>query len=126
MHDRDSSGKFFEIVINVLGYRAEGEWVALALEMDLRGYGETFEEAMADLEELVDMQVSFALQKGQPDMIWKQAEAEWVALWAQVRRDRFMDLLASKAVSESDDYRVGAMPPPHVVAGLTEFSRVDA
>lgn len=120
------NGRFFEILINVLGYRSEGEWVALALDMDLRGYGETFEAATDDLAELIEMQVSFALQQGRPDMIWKQAEAEWVALWAQVRRDRFMDVVASKAVSEGDDYRVAAIPPPHVIAGLSEFSRVDA
>ena len=35
------------IFLDVLGYRErEGEWVALALEMDLRGYGATYDQAL--------------------------------------------------------------------------------
>lgn len=62
--------------LNVLGYWDEQEqaWVALALEMDLRGYGPTFEAAEAELEEVVGMQIRFALFKGQPEMMWKPAE----------------------------------------------------
>ena len=33
------------------------------------GYGETFEKACEDLEDLVLMQITFAIQKDQPDMI---------------------------------------------------------
>jgi len=32
-----------QVTLNILGYREESEWVALALEMDLRGCGKTFE-----------------------------------------------------------------------------------
>jgi hypothetical protein len=71
--------------LNVLGYQEEGEWVALALEMDLRGYGETFEDALADLKDLVFMQVSFSRFKGQPELPWKAAEPIWF--------DRFADRL---------------------------------
>jgi hypothetical protein len=65
------------ITLNVLGYQEVGEWVALALEMDLRGYGETFEDAFKDLEELVGMQIGFSRFKGQPELIWKAAEPIW-------------------------------------------------
>ena len=64
------------ILLNVLGYReeeAEAGWVALALEMDLRGYGTTFEAALEELKELVSMQISFSRFKGQPELIWKPA-----------------------------------------------------
>jgi hypothetical protein len=65
------------ITLNVLGYQEEGEWVALALEMDLRGYGETFDEAFADLGDLVRMQIAFSRFKGQPELIWKAADPIW-------------------------------------------------
>lgn len=60
--------------LNVLGYQEEGEWVALALEMDLRGYGPTFQEATKELHELVTTQIGFARFKRQPELIWKPAE----------------------------------------------------
>ncbi|HKI86373.1 MAG TPA: hypothetical protein VKA53_06485, partial [Thermoanaerobaculia bacterium] len=49
-----------EIKLRVLGYQEDGEWVALALEMDLRGYGETFQGALVELRDLVATQLSFA------------------------------------------------------------------
>jgi hypothetical protein len=77
------AGKLFSspiaITFSVLGYEEDGEWVALALEMDLRGYGATFDNALADLADLVAMQVSFAFHKNQPEMIWKPAEPVWFA-----------------------------------------------
>ncbi len=66
------------ITLSILGYQEDEEWVALALEMDLRGYGPTFEEALGELRDPVAAQISFALFKGQPDMIWKPAEGVWL------------------------------------------------
>jgi hypothetical protein len=76
----------------VLGYRDEGEWVALALEMDLRGYGSTFEEAQQDLTDLVAMQMGFARSKGQPELIWKPAEPVWFQLFANTLRQYLDDM----------------------------------
>ena len=121
------NGKYFEVLINILGYREDGEWVALALEMDLRGYGDTFEAARDDLEELIEMQISFAVEKGAPDSIWKAAESHWFERWAEARRERLLDLWSRGADAlPDDDYRVGSIPPPHVIAGLAEFRQVDA
>ena len=74
---KQSVPAFCETPISVLGYQEDGEWVALALEMDLRGYGDTFETAMDDLKDHVLMQISFALQKGDPEMIFHPAEATY-------------------------------------------------
>ena len=64
-----------ELTLSVLGYREEGEWVAVALEMDLRGYGSTFAHAAT---ELVATQIYFARFKGQPELIWKPADpVDW-------------------------------------------------
>ena len=63
-----------EITLNVLGYKEHSEWVALALEMDLRGYGATLNDALGELRELVGMKVSFAMHKRQPELIMKPAD----------------------------------------------------
>ena len=118
-----------EIFLNVLGYREEDEWVALVLEMDLRGYGETFEEALKEVVELVEMQVSFAAYKGQPEMLWKPADPIWLERFAEVRQTRLRDLYSgSEPASESGGYKVRGVPipPPHVIAGLSEFSLANA
>ncbi len=116
-----------KIILDVLGYREDGDWVALALEMDIRGYGSTFEDALEDLAELVEMQVSFAVQKGWPDSVWKPAEPVWYKMWAEVRREALRDMwVRGEGTLPDDEYRVGSIPPPHVIAGLAEFSQVDA
>ncbi len=120
---------FAELFLNVLGYQEDGEWIALALEMDLRGYGESFDEALDDLGNLVEMQVSFALFKKQPELIWSPADPVWFERFAEVRQTRLRDLYsgADPAV-ENGDFRVRGMPipPPHVVAGLPEFRQANA
>ena len=107
------------ISLNVLGYQEEGEWVALALEMDLRGYGETFEEALTELEDLVLMQIGFARFKGQPELIWKAAEPIWFERFAEARRD-YLNALISDVEDADPEYSVAGLPLPsaHAVADL--------
>jgi hypothetical protein len=62
------------ITYTAVGYEEEGEWVAHSLEMDLQGFGATFELALEELKELVALQISFAWFKRQPELIWKQSE----------------------------------------------------
>ena len=108
-----------ELALDVLGYQEEGGWVALALEMDLRGHGDTFAAALADLKDLVRMQISFALQKGEPEMIWRAAEPVWFKRFAALRADRIRHL-SEEAPGDGDEYQIAglAIPPPHVIAAL--------
>jgi hypothetical protein len=107
------------ISLNVLGYQEEGEWVALALEMDLRGYGETFKDAFADLEDLVIMQISFSRFKGQPELIWKAAEPIWFDRFAEARRD-YLNSLITDEKEVDPEYSVAGLPipPAHVIAAM--------
>jgi hypothetical protein len=118
-----------DITLSVLGYRDEGEnaWVALALEMDLRGYGSTFDEAVQELNDLVGAQISFARLKNQPEMIWKPAEAVYWRLFEEARRNRLQELVMGSGPSNSD-YAVGdlPLPDPHVIASLEEYQLADA
>ena len=115
------------LTLGVLGYQEEGEWVALALEMDLRGYGATFKEAFDDLNEIVTMQISFAQFKGQPELIWKPAEPVYWTLFEGARRDRLQEYVSS-LTPRNPSYAVGGLvlPPPHVIASLPGFQQVDA
>jgi len=70
------------VVLNVLGYQEDEDWVALALEMDLRGYGPTFGDALEELTDLVATQIRFAHFKGQAELIWKSAEPVWFERFA--------------------------------------------
>ena len=109
---------YFEATLNILGYREDGQWVALALEMDLRGYGETWNEALDDLRDLVLMQISFAHFKGQPEMIWRSAEDEYWERFRLAQRARLIEALSESFHEESAEFHAGglAMPPPHVIA----------
>jgi hypothetical protein len=66
-----------------LGYREEGEWVALALEMDLRGYGDSFEAALAELQDVMKVQIQTAFEASEPESIFFPAEAEYFDKWNQ-------------------------------------------
>ena len=115
-----------EVYISVLGYREDSQWCALALEMDLRGYGQSFGEALKDLHESMTMQIGFALFKNEPGMIFYPADPMYFSLYAQVRNDRIMALVAGSGDStETEREREFAItgipiPPAHVVANRQE------
>ena len=100
------------VTINVLGYQEEGEWVALALEMDLRGYGQTFKEALEELRDLVSTQIRFAQFKGQSDLVWKSAEPVWFERFADVRRERLNALVQDRTPSDPSFDVAGLVIPP--------------
>ena len=76
----------YDMTMNVLGFRENDSWCALGLEVDIRGYGETFEKACENLEDLVLMQITFAIQKDQPDMIWRPADPVYFERFSEQRR----------------------------------------
>lgn len=118
---------FKEFVINILGYRDDDGWVALAIDMDLRGHGETFDAALEELKELVDMQISFALDKGLPSMIWHPAEDVWIEKWNQARREWISDLVTGHTEGGGD--RAGSIvpdvPPAFIGSSGSQYTRVN-
>lgn len=94
----------FRITVDVLGYREAEEHVALALEMDLRGYGSSFEEALRELDEQMAMQLSFALHKhGTVDMAMRPAESAYFERFAEARRDSDQEFSAARIPCPSSD-----------------------
>ena len=118
------------VTLNILGYREDNEWVALALEMDLRGYGKTFDKALAELKEIVSMQIGFAHFKGQPEMILKPADPIWFGRFADVRNACLAAMLKPNAHhSTHRDYEVAGLPipPAHIIGALQkQFTQANA
>lgn len=115
----------FQINLNILGYREDEEHVALALEMDLRGYGTTFEEALQDLAEQVMMQLGFSLQKYDNfDMAFRSAEPIWFERFADARREALHTL---KPDPNADFHITGMpVPPAHVIQGMKDQFALNA
>jgi len=115
-----------EVYISVLGYREDDKWCALALEMDLRGYGQSFDEALKDLHESMTMQIGFALFKNEPGMIFYPADPMYFSLYAQVRNDRIVALAAGSSdsieIEREREFAITGIPipPAHVVANRQE------
>ncbi len=114
--------------LSVLGYREDGEWVALCLEMDLRGYGKTLDEARDELDELATLQLRFARFKGQPELVWKPAEPMYWRLFDGALREQVRALASAKQPPENGNYtaRGLTLPPSHVLDQLSRFSPANA
>lgn len=110
---RDSSAEagFSPVLLNVLGYQEEGEWVAVALEMDVRGYGDTFVAALEEVYDLVLTQLSFARFKKQPELIWNPAEPTWFEHFDEVRKERLNAWLFDREL-EPMPYEIASLPIP--------------
>ena len=109
---------FSDITLSVLGILEDSEWHAIALELDLHGYGDSFDEAMLDLMDHVKIQVSFAVQKELPDLIRFAADGTYWNLFAQARVEQMSDW--PHEPQEDRGIRVGgfAVPPAHVIAKM--------
>jgi hypothetical protein len=117
---------YSDLALNIFGYQEDRAWVALALEMDLRGDGPTFNDALDELDELVTTQLGFAQMKAQPELIWKPAEPIYWRLFEDARRDRLREFVLSES-PRNPDYEVRGLPlpPPHVITSLPEFQQAD-
>lgn len=115
-----------EIKLNVLGYQDDGEWVALALEMDLRGYGKTFAQAQEELHDLIGAQFSFAAHKGQPDLLWRRAERKYWKMFEDAKRARIQSL--ALGIKAPQPYKIAGMPVPdaHVIAEFAKARHLEA
>jgi len=82
--------------LRVLGYKEDNEFVMYCLEMDLKGYGKTEKEALSDLTDLIKMQVSFAIQKKEPNLLWFPAEPKYFMLYEQLKEQYLRTLKKDK------------------------------
>ena len=114
--------------LSVLAYREGKDWVALALEMDLRGYGKTIDEAVRELSDLVAMQLSFARLKSQPELVWEPAEPQYWTLFTDAKRDQLLRSAAGSTKRRNPDIEARALdvPTPPLTADHPEFQQATA
>jgi hypothetical protein len=99
------------LCFRVLGYLAkDGAWAAHCLETDLVGYGKTFNAALGKLQELTEMQVSFALFKNQPSLLDRPAPVEIIEAYTTLYRSVLQSFAIDKDVSKR--HRVANLPWP--------------
>lgn len=77
----------------VLGLTEDGEWCAIALDMRIRAYGETFDQAFEELRDAVKAQITFALEHGGDAGISFPAEEKYIRMYAQARHREVETLL---------------------------------
>lgn len=104
----------FNHTLRVLVVREDGMWCAIALDMSLRGYGETQAEAVESLSEAVETQVSFAVQHDTLDEIFMPAEPSYHALYESVKRESVKRHLKSKPPQNLPDIFSCDLPLPKV------------
>ncbi len=100
-----------QLDLRVLGYEEDGDWIAHCLEMDIRGYGKDFDEAFADLYDLVRMQVGFAVQRNELCLLDQPAETKYIMAFEDTRRRVLVSPLEVAVAEESYPIRCMPLPP---------------
>jgi hypothetical protein len=62
------------VEVSILVVEEDQDCCAIALEMDLRGYGDTIQEALVDLREHIEMQMAFCRENNTPEAIYHPSE----------------------------------------------------
>ena len=100
--------------VNVLGFKEEDEWCALGLEVDIRGYGHTFEEACADLTDLITYQISFSMYKDQTELIFHPADPKFFNIFNIIK-----DKQQHKLNDYTKRYRSSKISLHEIIAKIT-------
>jgi len=98
---------------NVIVFREDSMWTALALEMDVRGYGPTPKAALEDVIVMLQAQVSYAVQMGHPESVWHRADETYWQMWEGARRNQFV---AEASGSEAPTDQIADLVPLSLLA----------
>ncbi len=82
--------------VSILGLKEEGQWCAIALEMSLRGYGQSFEDALNDLESAMEAQISFAVQHGDVEQLFFPAEHQYFEKYSEAKSAELRRIIESQ------------------------------
>ena len=100
--------------VNVLGFKEEDEWCALGLEVDIRGYGHTFEEACSDLTDLITSQISFSMYKDQTELIFHSADDKFFDIFNTIKHKQ-----QHKVNDDTKRYRSSKISLRKIIAKIT-------
>ena len=119
--------------IRTIGFRdpeAEDQFCVVGLDVDIRGYGETYEQAEKEFLSLLKAQIDFAIEKNKPELVFFQAEQKYFDLYNQalaekihfeaMRRKavvgRFAGIYASTFKKDKTNYEVSSVAIPYICA----------
>ena len=104
-----------KVLLNILGLREDEKWCAIALEMSLRGYGETFKEALDDLKETIIVQVTYAIKHHSSiEHILIPAEPHYFEIYTIAKREALKQSFSKHVPSQQAEYLMGSMPLPRI------------
>ena len=95
----------------VLLYREDGDWCALALETDLRGYGDTMEAACKELTSALDRQFTFSFARMDPGLLIFPAEKKYFEMFLEATSKQTAESLASISGKAIGKVTVDVTPP---------------
>lgn len=78
----------YQFPLRVLLYQEETVWVSHALEMDIVSQGDTREEAMEMLVEAISCQISYCIQEGMTDTMYRSAPEEYFEHWRKAQSEQ--------------------------------------
>lgn len=113
--------------LNILGMQEDGQWLAIALEMDLIGVGATYAAAFESLLDAIKAQVRFCVEKKMIPSIFKAAPPIYWQLFEQTRMAVMKAAISGN--EQTGSARVDSLPISHLVADAQKkksFSRVHA
>lgn len=76
-------------------------YVAVALETNIWGFGESLDEAMSNLENLSKMQIEYAVNAKCPDMLDVPTKERWFILWDNIQKE---SVHGSKKKKKEEDF----------------------
>ena len=94
--------------IRVLFYKENKKYVAHALEMDLEGYGQSHKQAEKKLIDLIKIQISFAIFKNDPSLIYFPAEPGYFITYEQIKEKKLKSFI--KGYEQDTDYSILDIP----------------
>jgi predicted RNase H-like HicB family nuclease len=109
-----------KLYLRVLGYKKNRSiWAAHSLETDIVGYGRTFEEALNNLTELIEIQVGFAFFKGEPALLDRPAPIEIIETYNHLFRSNLQYISRPDMIDSK--HRATSIPLP-IVPSKSDFN----
>ncbi len=91
-----------ELTTRVLCIIEEDQWCAIALDMSLRGYGDTIEEATVQLWNAIEAQVSFAIMQDNLNEVFVPDEPHYFELFDNLKREAIKRRMQNKTIGLRD------------------------
>ncbi|MEM9304400.1 MAG: hypothetical protein AAGE01_19980 [Pseudomonadota bacterium] len=110
-----------QVKVNGISFFDEGEkaWVAVALEMDLYGYGESPEAAFSDLFDAMCAQLETAAEFDNFEMLFKKAPDRYFKKYREAMAAQIRAKFRGKAIeNHASEVKIHALPLERECASL--------